>query len=170
MFNTKVLADGWTCTFVFLNSLVYVASRCVTNITCIAQVTFKFVNKTLLVDKRWLSFSHFKIALNLLAEKYSRHGRVNFVTQIPKLVSNTMSAEDCSFNSIMTRTGSDDSKTAAGDEKGWSETFVVMKREIVEPYTYICKFIYLFLIFFVLTWQWPKIGRNVVFYPWFLLC
>ena len=76
--------------FLFFNSSVLVA-RCVTNITCIAQVTFKFVNKTLLVDKRWLSFSHFKIALNLLADKHWRHGRVNFVAQILKLRSNDVS-------------------------------------------------------------------------------
>ena len=57
-------------------------ARCVAYITCIAQVTtFKFVNKTLLLDKRWISFSHFKIALNFLADEHWRHGRVNFVTQ-----------------------------------------------------------------------------------------
>ena len=57
-------------------------ARCVAYITCIAQVTtFKFVNKTLLLDKRWISFSHFKIMLNFLADEHWRHGRVNFVTQ-----------------------------------------------------------------------------------------
>ena len=47
----------------------------VSDITCIAQVLFKSVVKTLLVDKRWFSFSHFKIAFNLLADKHWRHGR-----------------------------------------------------------------------------------------------
>ena len=57
-------------------------ARCVAYITCIAQVTtFKFVNKTLLLDKRWISFSPFKIALNFLADEHWRPGRVNFVTQ-----------------------------------------------------------------------------------------
>ena len=57
-------------------------ARCVAYITSIAQVTtFKFVNKTLLLDKRWISFSHFKIALNFLADEHWRPGRVNFVTQ-----------------------------------------------------------------------------------------
>ena len=32
-------------------------TACETNITCIAQVTLKFVNKALLVHNRWLSFS-----------------------------------------------------------------------------------------------------------------
>ena len=57
-------------------------TTCVAYITCITQVTtFKFVNKTLLLDKRWLSFSHFKIVLNFLADEHWRHGGVNFVTQ-----------------------------------------------------------------------------------------
>ena len=43
-----------------------------------------------------------------------------------------MSAEDWSLNCKITRTGSDESETAAGDETGWSETFVAIKREIVE--------------------------------------
>ena len=48
-------------------------------------------HETLLVDKRWLSFLHFKIAFNLLAEKHWRHGRVKFVTEILKLRSNNVS-------------------------------------------------------------------------------
>ena len=45
---------------VFVNTLVHMAA-CETNITCIAQVTFKFVNKALLVHNWRLSFSLFKI-------------------------------------------------------------------------------------------------------------
>ena len=102
------------------------------NITCIAQVTFKFVNKILLVDKRWLSFWHIKIAFNLLADKHWRHGRVNFVTQVLKLTSNNVSWGLVFKNGKITRTASDESETAAGDETGWSENFVAMKREMVE--------------------------------------
>ena len=43
-----------------------------------------------------------------------------------------MSAEDWSLNGKITRTGSDESETAPGDETGFSETFVAIKREIVE--------------------------------------
>ena len=48
-------------------------------------------HETLLVDKRRLSFSHFKIAFNLLADKHWRHGRVKFVTEILKLTWNNVS-------------------------------------------------------------------------------
>ena len=44
----------------------------------------------------------------------------------------TMSAEDWSVNGKIPRTGSDESETADGDETGWSETFVAIKRKIVE--------------------------------------
>ena len=43
-----------------------------------------------------------------------------------------MSAEDWSLNGKITRTGSDESETAAGDETGCSVAFVAIKREIVE--------------------------------------
>ena len=43
---------------------------CETNITFIAQVTFKFVKKRLFVHNRWLSFAQFKILFNLVADKY----------------------------------------------------------------------------------------------------
>ena len=41
--------------------------------------------------KRWLTFLHFKIAFNPLAEKHWRHGRVKFVTEILKLTLNNVS-------------------------------------------------------------------------------
>ena len=37
-------------------------TACETNITCIAQVTLKFINKALLVHNRWLSFSQFEVS------------------------------------------------------------------------------------------------------------
>ena len=43
-----------------------------------------------------------------------------------------MSAEDWSLNGKITRTGSDVSETAAGDETSLSETCVAIKPEIVE--------------------------------------
>ena len=63
----------------FFETLVQMAA-CETNITCIAQVTFKFVNKALLVHNRWLSFSHFELSFNLLADKYGLYSRVDLLT------------------------------------------------------------------------------------------
>ena len=128
MFNTKVLADGWTCAFVFLNSLVYVA-RCVTYITCIAQVT--------------LQTRHCWLTRGGLASRILRSRSIFWPTNTRDTVvwtvwlkfwtwRRTMSAEDWSLNCKITRIGSDESETAAGDETGWSEMFVAIKREIVE--------------------------------------
>ena len=43
-----------------INAFVEVAAS-VTNISCIAQVTLKFINYTLLVNNGWLGFSNFKV-------------------------------------------------------------------------------------------------------------
>ena len=51
--NTKVLADGSTCAL--CPQLAGVSGEmCNQHNLPIVQVTFKFVNKALLVDKRWL--------------------------------------------------------------------------------------------------------------------
>ena len=75
--------------FVF-NMLVQMTA-CETHITCIAQVTFKFVNKALLVHTSWLSFSQFEVSLNLLANKYGLYGRQDLLTLIFKLGTNNIS-------------------------------------------------------------------------------
>ena len=69
--------------FMFFDTLVQTAV-CETNITCIAQVTFKFVDKALLVHNRQLSFMQFEILFNLLADKYGLYGCVDLLTQIFK--------------------------------------------------------------------------------------
>ena len=43
---------------------------CVTNITCITQVTFKLINKGLVVDNGRLDFGRFQMLFNLVANKY----------------------------------------------------------------------------------------------------
>ena len=48
--------------FVSINAFVEVAAS-VTNISCITQVTLKFINYTLLVNSGWLEFSKFKVLI-----------------------------------------------------------------------------------------------------------
>ena len=59
-------------------------TACETNITCIAQVTLKFVNKALLVHNRWLSFSQFEVSFNLLADKYRLYRCLNLLRAATK--------------------------------------------------------------------------------------
>ena len=50
----------------------------VTNISCIAQVTFKFINYTLLVDSGWLDFSKFKVFVEFTADEHGLNGGLDF--------------------------------------------------------------------------------------------
>ena len=59
--------------FVSINTFVEVAAI-VTNISCIAQVTLKFINYTLLVDRRWLDFSNFKVFVEFYADEHGLNG------------------------------------------------------------------------------------------------
>ena len=68
----------------FINALMQMTTY-ETNITCIAQVTFKFVNKTLLFHNRWLSFAQFKILLDLVADKYRLYSHTNLLNQVSEL-------------------------------------------------------------------------------------
>ena len=63
--------------------------QCVTNITCITQVTFKLINKGLLVGNGRLDFAQFQMLFNLVADKYGLNGHLsmNFLAQIFKLCS-----------------------------------------------------------------------------------
>ena len=42
----------------------------VTNISCIAQVTFKFINETLLINSGRLDFSNFKVFVEFSADEH----------------------------------------------------------------------------------------------------
>ena len=53
---------------------------CETSITCVAQVTFKLVNKALLVHNQPLSFLQFEILFNLLADKCGLKECVDLMT------------------------------------------------------------------------------------------
>jgi len=68
----------------FLNALMKMAT-CETDITYIAQVTFKFVNKTLSVHNRWLSFAQFKILFDLVADKYWLNSGTDLLTKVFEL-------------------------------------------------------------------------------------
>ena len=50
----------------------------VTNISCIAQVTLKLINYTLLVNSGWLYFSNFKIFLEFSADEHGLNGGLDF--------------------------------------------------------------------------------------------
>ena len=58
----------------------------VTNITCITQVTFKLINKGLLVDNRRLDVAQFQMLFDLVADKCGLDGHLNFVAQIFELL------------------------------------------------------------------------------------
>ena len=50
----------------------------VTNISCIAQVTWKFINYTLLVNSGWLHFSNFKVFVEFSADEHRLNGGPDF--------------------------------------------------------------------------------------------
>ena len=69
MFAQVVFTNRRRFLFVSSNAFVEVAAS-VTNISCIAQVTFKFINETLLVNSGWLDFSNFKVFVEFSADKH----------------------------------------------------------------------------------------------------
>ena len=46
----------------------------VTNISCIAQVTLKIINYTLLVNSGWLDFSNLKVFVEFSADEQGLNG------------------------------------------------------------------------------------------------
>ena len=60
-----------------INAFVEVAAS-VTNISCIAQVTLKFINYTLLVNNGWLDFSNFKVFVEFSADEHGLNGGPDF--------------------------------------------------------------------------------------------
>ena len=50
----------------------------VTNISCIAQVTLKFINYAMLVNSGWLDFTNFKIFVEFSAGKHRLNGDLDF--------------------------------------------------------------------------------------------
>ena len=55
MFHMEMLSNGGRHILVLVNMLMQMPP-CITNITCITQVTFKLINKGLLVDNGRLDF------------------------------------------------------------------------------------------------------------------
>ena len=74
MFQAEMLSNGGRLITVLVNALMQMPP-CVTNITCITQVTFTLINKGLLVDNGRPDFERFQILLNLVAEKYGLDGQ-----------------------------------------------------------------------------------------------
>ena len=60
-----------------INAFVEVAAS-VTNISCIAQVTLKFINYTLLVNRRWLDFADFQVFVEFSADEHGLNGGPDF--------------------------------------------------------------------------------------------
>ena len=52
-----------------INTFVEVAAS-ITNKSCIAQVTLKLINLTLLVNNGWLDFSKFKVLVEFSADEH----------------------------------------------------------------------------------------------------
>jgi len=67
--------------FVSINAFVEVATS-VTNISCIRQVTLKFINYTLLVNSCWLDFSNFKVLVEFSADKHGLNGGLDFWAKV----------------------------------------------------------------------------------------
>ena len=67
--------------FVSINVFVEVAAS-VTNISCITQVTLKFINYTLLVNSGWLYFQNFKVFVEFSADEYRLNGGLNFWAEV----------------------------------------------------------------------------------------
>ena len=63
--------------FVSINAFVEAAAS-VTNISCIAQVTLKFINYTLLVNSGWLDFSNFKVFVEFSSDEHRLNGGPDF--------------------------------------------------------------------------------------------
>ena len=63
--------------FVSIDAFVEAAAS-VTNISCITQVTFKFISDTLLVNSGWLYFSNFKAFVEFSADEHGLNGGLDF--------------------------------------------------------------------------------------------
>ena len=79
-----MLSNGGRRILVLVNALMQMPP-CVTNITCIAQVTFKLINKGLLVDNGRPDFAWFQMLFNIVANKYGLDGHLDFLAKIFEL-------------------------------------------------------------------------------------
>ena len=76
--------------FMFLYALMEMAAS-VSNIICIAQITYEFVYYTLLVDQGRLVFCDSQVISNLFACEHRLQLLVNFCSQMAKLSANHVS-------------------------------------------------------------------------------
>ena len=79
-----MFSSWWRWVLVLIDALVQVPTR-KTNITCIAQVTFKIIHKGLLVNDWGLYFTWFQVSPNLVADENRLDGGVYFHAKIFQL-------------------------------------------------------------------------------------
>ena len=84
MFQTKMFSSRGRSILLPVYALMQMPPR-VGNITCTSQVTFKLINKGLLVDIRRLDFVRFQMLFDLVANKRVLDVHVNFLAQIFEL-------------------------------------------------------------------------------------
>ena len=70
MFQTEMLSNGGRRIPLLVNALMQMPPCVLSKITCITQITFKLINKGLLVDNRRPDFARFQMLFNLVANKY----------------------------------------------------------------------------------------------------
>ena len=75
MFQTEMFSNRGRHILVLVYKLMQMPLR-VTNITCITQVTFKLINKGLLVDNRPLDFARFQMLFDFVANKRGSDGHL----------------------------------------------------------------------------------------------
>jgi len=79
-----MFSNGGRCILLLVYALMQMLP-CVTNITCITRVTFKWINKGLLVNSRRLDFAQFQVLFDLVANKCGLDSHLNFLAQIFEL-------------------------------------------------------------------------------------
>ena len=99
MLETEMLSNGGRRILVLVNALM-LTPPCVTNVTCITQVTFKLINKGLLVDNGRPDFERFQMLFNLVVNKYGQDGHIFWVRSLSCAL--TIPAEDWSLNGRIT--------------------------------------------------------------------
>ena len=107
-------------------------TTCETKVTCIAQVTFKFVNMALLVHNRWLSFLGHNLRFRPIFWLTNADCTVVCIFWLKSLSwGRTISADAWSLNGRTRRMGSGQ-LLIAGDETGWSDALGATNGEMIE--------------------------------------
>ena len=84
VFVNEVFANGRRLFSVFSHTLVQVPES-IAYITCIAQVTLKFINYSLLVNNRRFNLMHFQLLLDLITNKNRLNDSVGLQAEVFQL-------------------------------------------------------------------------------------